>query len=182
MSIRRAYQTNFPTEAVFAAGNCQEMAVPTLFLPAAPRAEHQRQDARFGGSWGSTLALAYAIAHPATVQTLILRGVFLCRRADVDYFYGGGGCSALALSIPRSAGTVSASIEQNPTDRARFVACRCMTFPLFPVVNRGKPLWRSRGKGTPRPRPIRLCDTVVYSVRKWRNVTYEWVCVSSTNR
>ena len=39
----------------------------------------------FGGSWGSTLALAYAIAHPATVQTLILRGVFLCRRADVDY-------------------------------------------------------------------------------------------------
>ena len=33
-----------------------------------------------GSSWGSTLALAYAIAHPATVQTLILRGVFLCRR------------------------------------------------------------------------------------------------------
>src|SRR3984893_8605198 len=34
----------------------------------------------FGGSWGSTLALAYALAQPATVQTLILRGVFLCRR------------------------------------------------------------------------------------------------------
>jgi len=43
----------------------------------------------FGGSWGSTLALAYAIAHPATVQTLILRRVFLCRRADVDYFFQG---------------------------------------------------------------------------------------------
>ena len=43
----------------------------------------------FGGSWGSTLALAYAIAHPETVQTLILRGVFLCRRADVDYFFQG---------------------------------------------------------------------------------------------
>src|ERR1700751_577994 len=43
----------------------------------------------FGGSWGSTLALAYAIAHPATVQTLILRGVFLCRRADVNYFFQG---------------------------------------------------------------------------------------------
>jgi proline iminopeptidase len=43
----------------------------------------------FGGSWGSTLALAYAIAHPATVQTLILRGVFLCRRVDVDYFFQG---------------------------------------------------------------------------------------------
>src|SRR5215471_11686258 len=38
----------------------------------------------FGGSWGSTLALAYAIAHPETVQTLVLRGVFLCRRVDVD--------------------------------------------------------------------------------------------------
>jgi pimeloyl-ACP methyl ester carboxylesterase len=37
----------------------------------------------FGGSWGSTLALASAIAHPATVETLILRGVFLCRRAAV---------------------------------------------------------------------------------------------------
>ena len=43
----------------------------------------------FGGSWGSTLALAYAIAFPSTVQTLILRGVFLCRRADVDYFFQG---------------------------------------------------------------------------------------------
>jgi proline iminopeptidase len=43
----------------------------------------------FGGSWGSTLALAYAIVHPTTVQTLILRGVFLCRRADVDYFFQG---------------------------------------------------------------------------------------------
>jgi len=43
----------------------------------------------FGGSWGSTLALACAIAHPETVQTLILRGVFLCRRADVEFFLQG---------------------------------------------------------------------------------------------
>jgi proline iminopeptidase len=43
----------------------------------------------FGGSWGSTLSLAYAIAHPETVQTLILRGIFLCRRKDLDYFYQG---------------------------------------------------------------------------------------------
>jgi proline iminopeptidase len=43
----------------------------------------------FGGSWGSTLALAYAIAHPRHVATLILRGIFLCRRADIDYFYQG---------------------------------------------------------------------------------------------
>lgn len=43
----------------------------------------------FGGSWGSTLSLAYAIAHPENVRTLILRGIFLCRRKDLDYFYQG---------------------------------------------------------------------------------------------
>jgi proline iminopeptidase len=43
----------------------------------------------FGGSWGSTLSLAYAINHPASVKTLILRGIFLCRRKDLDYFYQG---------------------------------------------------------------------------------------------
>ena len=43
----------------------------------------------FGGSWGSTLALAFAIAHPALVETLVLRGIFLCRRKDVDFFYQG---------------------------------------------------------------------------------------------
>src|SRR5205823_4137170 len=52
----------------------------------------------FGGSWGSTLALAYAIAHPAKVQTLILRGVFLCRRADEA---GSDGWSAAPSSASR---------------------------------------------------------------------------------
>ncbi|MEN9423902.1 MAG: prolyl aminopeptidase [Pseudomonadota bacterium] len=41
----------------------------------------------FGGSWGSTLALAYAEAHPARVSGMILRGIFLCRQADIDWFY-----------------------------------------------------------------------------------------------
>ena len=43
----------------------------------------------FGGSWGSTLSLAYAIAHPQNVESLILRGIFLCRRKDLDYLYQG---------------------------------------------------------------------------------------------
>lgn len=43
----------------------------------------------FGGSWGSTLSLAYAIAHPGNVQSLNLRGIFLCRKPDLDYFYQG---------------------------------------------------------------------------------------------
>ncbi len=56
----------------------------------------------FGGSWGSTLALAYAIARPETVQTLVLRGVFLCRKADVDYFFQGNAAEFAAnpLSMP----------------------------------------------------------------------------------
>lgn len=44
----------------------------------------------FGGSWGSTLALAYAQAHPERVSGLILRGVFLCREQDIRWFYQDG--------------------------------------------------------------------------------------------
>jgi len=43
----------------------------------------------FGGSWGSTLALAYAQAHPETVVALVLRGIFLCRRSEIDWFLHG---------------------------------------------------------------------------------------------
>src|SRR5690606_12259826 len=43
----------------------------------------------FGGSWGSTLALAYAQAHPERVRALILRGVFLCRQSEVEWFLYG---------------------------------------------------------------------------------------------
>jgi proline iminopeptidase len=44
----------------------------------------------FGGSWGSTLALAYAETHPEKVLGLVLRGVFLCRRQDIEWFYLSG--------------------------------------------------------------------------------------------
>jgi len=43
----------------------------------------------FGGSWGSTLALAYAEAHPARVLGLVLRGIFLCRPSEIDWFLYG---------------------------------------------------------------------------------------------
>jgi len=48
----------------------------------------------FGGSWGSTLALAYAQTHPDRVSELILRGIFTLRRTELDWFYQGG-CSWL---------------------------------------------------------------------------------------
>ncbi len=44
----------------------------------------------FGGSWGSTLGLAYAQAHPERVSGLILRGIFLCREQDIRWFYQDG--------------------------------------------------------------------------------------------
>ena len=44
----------------------------------------------FGGSWGSTLALAYAERHPEAVSALVLRGIFLVRRAEIAWFYQEG--------------------------------------------------------------------------------------------
>ncbi len=50
----------------------------------------------FGGSWGSTLALAYAQTHPQRVTELVLRGIFLLRRWEIDWFYQNpGGAAAL---------------------------------------------------------------------------------------
>ena len=47
----------------------------------------------FGGSWGSTLSLAYAVTHPARVTELVLRGIFLVRKKELDWFYQGPGAS-----------------------------------------------------------------------------------------
>lgn len=44
----------------------------------------------FGGSWGSTLALTYAITHPERVKALVLRGIFLCRPSEIKWFYQEG--------------------------------------------------------------------------------------------
>ncbi len=43
----------------------------------------------FGGSWGSTLALAYGVAHPERCRALVLRGIFLCRKSEIDWFLYG---------------------------------------------------------------------------------------------
>jgi len=44
----------------------------------------------FGGSWGSTLSLVYAQAHPERVLGMVLRGIFLCRPRDIHWFYQDG--------------------------------------------------------------------------------------------
>lgn len=47
----------------------------------------------FGGSWGSTLSLAYAQEHPQVVKALILRGIFTLRRKELEWFYEGKGAN-----------------------------------------------------------------------------------------
>ncbi len=44
----------------------------------------------FGGSWGSTLSLAYAQMHPQRARALVLRGIFLCRQKEIAWFYQEG--------------------------------------------------------------------------------------------
>lgn len=43
----------------------------------------------FGGSWGTTLGIAYAEAHPTACLNLVLRGIFLCRRLEIEWFLWG---------------------------------------------------------------------------------------------
>lgn len=49
----------------------------------------------FGGSWGSTLALAYATQHPKRTMGMVLRGVFLGRQAELDWLYGPVGAAQI---------------------------------------------------------------------------------------
>jgi proline iminopeptidase len=49
----------------------------------------------FGGSWGSTLSLAYAQTHPERVTELVLRGIFLFDQYELDWLYREGGASSL---------------------------------------------------------------------------------------
>lgn len=49
----------------------------------------------FGGSWGATLALLYAQAYPHNVSAMVLRGVFLGRKKDLDWLYKEGGVSKI---------------------------------------------------------------------------------------
>ncbi len=50
----------------------------------------------FGGSWGSTLALAYAQTHPSRVTELVLRGIFLLRDSEIEWFYQRGASALFA--------------------------------------------------------------------------------------
>jgi len=78
----------------------------------------------FGGSWGSTLALAYAQAHPDRVAGCVLRGVFLGRREEVDWFLHG-----LAAVFPDAHAAFAGHLE--PAERGDILAAylRRLTHP-----------------------------------------------------
>lgn len=55
----------------------------------------------FGGSWGSTLALAYAAKHPERVAGLVLRGIFLLTKAEINWFYQNGASNVFPDAFDR---------------------------------------------------------------------------------
>ncbi len=89
----------------------------------------------FGGSWGSTLALAYAEKHPDRVSALILRGIFLLRKREIDWFYQDGASrifpdawEAYEAAIPEAERSdyLAAYHKRltSPDEKIRLAACR----------------------------------------------------------
>jgi proline iminopeptidase len=133
----------------------------------------------FGGSWGSTLALAYAETYPERVTELVLRGIFTLRRAELEWFYQEG-CSWIfpeafadyARVIPQSErGDLIAAYYRRLTDddpEIQLEAARAWsawegkTLSLLPDARRpGAPLLRG-------PLRARLCAHRVPLLRQWR--------------
>ena len=97
-----------------------------------------------GGSWGSTLALAYAVTHPERVSELVLRGIFMIRQEEIDWFYELGGASFL---FPEAFAAYQAPIPA--AQRGTMVAAyhRILTGPPSPAQEaaaRAWTLWEAR--------------------------------------
>ena len=72
-------------------GDIRDNTTPHLIADLERLRQHLKIDRWFvfGGSWGSTLAIAYAEHHPGPVRGLALRGIFLCRKSEIDWFLYG---------------------------------------------------------------------------------------------
>ena len=73
----------------------------------------------FGGSWGSTLSLSYSITHPSKCDMLILRGIFLLRKFEIDWFYQNG-CSYIFPDEWENYKSVIPKSEQNDFVKAYY--------------------------------------------------------------
>lgn len=67
----------------------------------------------FGGSWGATLALCYAQAYPRAISAIVLRGPFLARRRDLEWFFGADGAARI---FPDSYSTFVADLNRAERD------------------------------------------------------------------
>ena len=91
---QRGSGNSVPNAADDLAGSLVENTTPALVEDIERLRTHlgiERWGLVLGGSWGSTLALAYAQAHPTRVRTLVLRGVFLFGMDEVEYLFCNGG-------------------------------------------------------------------------------------------
>ena len=96
----------------------------------------------FGGSWGSTLALAYAATHSERVEALILRGVFLLTKRELDWFYQDGA----SMLFPDAWERFLAPIPQEERDDLLTAYHRRLTHPDRRVQAEAAAAW-SRWEG-----------------------------------
>lgn len=68
----------------------------------------------FGGSWGSTLALAYAQTHPSRVSEIVLRGIFTVRRSELDWIYRGGAANLFPVEWEEFLAPLPETLRDDP--------------------------------------------------------------------
>ncbi|WP_241386966.1 prolyl aminopeptidase [Rhodococcus sp. CH91] len=112
----------------------------------------------FGGSWGSTLALAYAQRHPDSVTELVLRGIFLLRRSEIDWYYNGGAGQLFPEAWARFRAPLA---EADPGEHPVDVYHRLLHSPDPDVALAAAIAWSTWEGATSalRPDPERLAET-----------------------
>jgi len=110
----------------------------------------------FGGSWGSTLSLAYAQEHPQRVTELVLRGIFLLRRSEIDWYYNGGA----AHLFPELWEDFLAPIPEAEREDLVEAYHRLLHSPDGPTAERAAVAWSSWEGATSSllPRPERVAE------------------------
>lgn len=116
----------------------------------------------FGGSWGSTLALLYSLAHPAAVAGLLLRGVFLASPAEIDWFLTG-----LGHELPEARAALDAVLapgEQTNPIRALARRTASADFSTRAAAARAWLAWEAAtmdAPADPQPSPAQLAKAIV---------------------
>lgn len=117
----------------------------------------------FGGSWGSTLALAYAIAHPDKVLGMVLRGVFLGCQDELDWLYGPNGAARL---FPELYESFSSFLSPNEKRRPYFPYYRKLTEGTKKQQLDAMRLWNNWENGISQLIPDPLASEVYASSEK----------------